>query len=120
MIGVQTSICDFSLLRNASGVGCSAGTDSVPSSAKRVLMLGSLSAVCSAADSLSITGFGVPFGAYSPCHAATSKPGNPDSCIVGTSGSDATRLGVVTAYTLILPALIWPVVLVVWSHMKST
>src|SRR5260370_21983212 len=110
MIGVQTSICDFSLLRNASGVACSTGTGSVPSSAKRVLLFGSLSAVCNAADSLSTTGFGVPFGAYTPCHPATPKPGKPASLLVGTSGSDVTRFGAVTAHALTLPALLCPVV----------
>ena len=40
--------------------------------------------------------------------------------MVGTSGSEGTRVLVVTAYTLILAALIWLVVFVVWSHMKST
>ena len=40
--------------------------------------------------------------------------------MVGRSGRLLTRSGVVTAYAFTLPAEIWPVVLVVWSHMKST
>ena len=50
----------------------------------------------------------------------TSAPVKPCSASVGTSGSDGTRLAEVTPYTFTLPPLIWPVVLVVWSHMKST
>ena len=39
---------------------------------------------------------------------------------VGRSGRLSTRSSVVTAYAFTSPDLIWPVVLVVWSHMKST
>src|SRR5512134_1305912 len=120
MMGPHLSVSDLSWVLRAWGVARSWLTGSVPSSAKRSLTFGSLRAVCSAAVSLSMTGLGVPLGAYRPCHIATSKPGSPASFMVGTSGSEGTRVLVVTAYTLILPPLIWLVVLVVWSHMKST
>ena len=61
----------------------------------------------------------MPFGAYSACQIATSKPFSPSSCIVGMLGSDGTRFADVTAYAFTLPLLICDVVLVVWSHMKS-
>ena len=68
---------------------CPSAPARVPSSANASCTFGSSSAACSAATSLSITGFGVPFGAYSPCQTATSKPGSPGSCSVGSRA--ATR-----------------------------
>src|SRR5204862_483521 len=77
MIGPQRSISAFRWARKASGVARFSSTGSVPRSAKRCLTAGSLSATCSAPTRVSMTGFGVPFGAYMPCHTATSKPGRP-------------------------------------------
>src|SRR5271169_3611727 len=41
---------------------------------------------------LSRTSFGVPAGASRPNHGTASKPGNPDSAMVGRSGASAERL----------------------------
>ena len=40
---------------------------------------------------------GVPLGAHSPCQTPTWKSLRPDSCTVGRSGSDLTRVELVTA-----------------------
>ncbi|MNV13921.1 hypothetical protein D3C71_1045850 [compost metagenome] len=50
---------------------------------------------------------GVPAGANTPNQAATSKPGTPDSAMVGISGANGTRLPVVTASPVSLPARTW-------------
>ena len=99
-------------------MSCAIG--SVPRSLNRVFTVGSRSASCRPETSLSTTALGVPFGAYMPCQTATSKPLRPCSSSVGMSLSEATRVLVVTPYAWILPLLICAVVLVVWSHMKST
>src|SRR5438093_387127 len=44
-------------------------------------------------------------GPTTPIHAVVSKPGNPDSARVGTSGKRAMRFALVTASTLTFPAL---------------
>jgi len=64
---------------------------------------------------LSITSFGVPLGAYSPCQIVTLKPFRPDSSSVGRffSAGVLRRLGVVTAKAFTLPDSICVVVLVV-------
>ena len=54
--------------------------------------------------SLSTTGAGVAAGATTPYQVPVSKPGRPDSAIVGTSGRMATRLSDDTASGRILPA----------------
>ena len=41
-----------------------------------------------------------------PCQLYDSKPGTPDSAMVGTSGRTSIRLADVTAIGRILPALI--------------
>ena len=75
----------------------------VPASFSRTS--GMLSAfTISALSRLTISG-GVPAGANTPCHEPTSKPGNPDSASVGTSGAIDERLAVVTASARSLPAL---------------
>src|SRR6185312_13467600 len=79
MIGAHCSISAFRCARAASGVARLSATGSVPSSANFDTTAGSFSAVLSAAESLSITGLGVPAGAHMPCHTATSKPLSPDS-----------------------------------------
>src|SRR3990172_184783 len=96
MIGPHLSISDFKWVRRASGVARSLETGSVPSSPNRWISDGSVSATWRADARASMIAFGVPLGAYSPCHTETSKFGSPASCMVGTSGSEATRFLVVT------------------------
>src|SRR5262249_41703697 len=97
MIGVHLSISDLRWARNASGRALSEETVSAPAAASRLLTSGSFSAFCRAADSVSITGFGVPLGAHMPNQTVISKPGKPDSAAVGKSGSTARRFLVVAA-----------------------
>src|SRR4029453_4958733 len=120
MIGLHLSISALRWARNAAGVARFSAIGSVPNSPKRCFTLSSFNATWRALVSLSIAGFGVAFGAYRPCQTETSKPFTPASSMVGTLGSEATRFLVVTPYTLIFSALIWLVVFVVWSHIKST
>src|SRR5262245_45359361 len=120
MIGSHLAISALRYALCASGVWSFSSIGSVPRSAKRSFTVASCRATLSALFSRLMIGCGVPFGAYRPCHTPTAKPGSPASCAVGTSASDGTRFVVETAYTLTLPALIWLVVLVVWSHIKST
>ena len=94
--GPHLAISACRWLRKPSGVILSALGMSELSSARRLVTIGSAMAVFSAAFSLSITSLGVPLGAYMPCHTFTSKPFRPCSSSVGTSGSDARRLCVVT------------------------
>jgi hypothetical protein len=56
--------------------------------------------------SRSMMGCGVPAGAAMPSQPIYSKSGRPDSATVGTSGSAASRVGLVTASARIFPALI--------------
>ena len=58
-------------------------------------------------SSLSITALGVAAGATSPYQTEASKPGNPDSAMVGTSGKLALRLGLSTASTFKRPLRTW-------------
>src|SRR4051812_42542746 len=51
-------------------------------------------------------GFGVLAGASMLCQLVISNPGNPDSAIVGISGTMRERRGVVTASPRSFPALI--------------
>ena len=76
---------------------------SEPSSSSRLRVPSSLSALSSAADSLSRIGFGVPFGANSAFHAEAWKSGMPASFEVGTFGSDGSRVTPETAIGLSLP-----------------
>src|SRR5262249_61179692 len=92
MIGVHLSISDLRWARHASGRALSEETVSAPAAASRLLTSGSFSAFCRAADSGSITGFGVPLGAHMPHHKVILKSGKPDSAAVGQSGSTAEPL----------------------------
>src|SRR5579862_7768794 len=94
--GVHLSISAFSQSRRPAGVCLSSETICAPSSAKRFETSGSLSALRSAALSLSSASFGVPFGAYTPCHTTISKSLRPCSSSVGASGSALMRSFVVT------------------------
>src|SRR4029450_1176397 len=64
MIGVQRSISDLRWARNASGRARSDDRVSAPAAASRSFTSGLFSASCSAPDSASITGLGVPLGAH--------------------------------------------------------
>src|SRR5262245_32615453 len=97
MIGTHRSISDLRWARSASGVARSVTTVSAPEAASLDLTSGSLSASSGALDDLSITGFGVSFGAYMPNQTVISKPGKPDSAAVGKSGATAIRVLVVVA-----------------------
>src|SRR5262249_44533147 len=66
MIGVHLSISDLRCARNGSSCAFSEETVSAPAAASRLITSGSFSAFCRAADSVSITGFGVPLGAHMP------------------------------------------------------
>ena len=61
----------------------------------------------SSACSRSITGLGVADGAQIIVHPTESKPGTPDSAIVGTSGNAGTRAVELTPSGRTLPALMW-------------
>src|SRR6267143_6759984 len=113
MIGPHLSISDLSKVRSDSGFALATGTGSPPRSASRALNPESTTADCSAATSLSSIGFGNPLGAHSPYQTTTSKPVSPCSSNVGRSGNKAARVLEVTPYTLIEPALICGVVVVV-------
>ena len=52
-----------------------------------------------------MTAAGVPAGARMPSQALTSKPGRPDSAIVGNSGALGERCAVVTARPRTWPPL---------------
>ena len=53
--------------------------------------------------------FGVPAGAITANHELNSKPGKPESLIVGTSGNCGNGLGVLTPIRRTLPPLINPI-----------
>ncbi len=69
---------------------------------------------------LSTTGFGVAAGAKNANHVASSKPGRPDSAIVGRSGASGERVAVVTASPRSLPALMWGSAVGRLSNIRST
>src|SRR5262245_27648261 len=97
MIGVHLAISDLRWAHNASGRGLADETVTPPAAAIRLLPSRTFSAFCRAADSVSITGFGVPLGAHMPNQTVISKSGKPDSAAVGKSGSTARRFLVVAA-----------------------
>src|SRR5262245_2072951 len=66
---------------------------------------GAINTSLMAALSLATMGGGVFGGAEIAFQVSDTKPASPASCMVGTSGSSATRVGVVTARILALPAL---------------
>jgi hypothetical protein len=67
MIGHHLSISALWCAARPSGVCCSRGGMSCPSSVSRARIAGSASVSCTAAVSFSIASFGVPFGTHSPC-----------------------------------------------------
>src|SRR5262245_65871520 len=100
MIGVHLSISDLRWVRNASGRALSEDTVSAPAAASRLFTSGSFSASRRAADSVLITGIGVPLGAHMPNQTVISKSDKPDSAAVGKSGSTARRFLLVAEYAL--------------------
>ena len=97
MIGTHLSISDLRWARSTSGVPRSGATASAPDAARRDFTSGSLSACCNAFDNVSITGLGVPLGAYIANQTVIANPGSPASDAVGRSGATASRAGVVAA-----------------------
>src|SRR5262249_19311496 len=93
-------ISDFTYARSSSGVP---PTTSMPRSVKALRTGGSLTVAAVARCSVAMTSFGVPAGATSACQVVASKPGKPDSAMVGTSGNTAVRLSVVIASARIVP-----------------
>jgi len=87
--------------RNSSGVFV---IGSAPIRANVALTSSAFAALVNSALSLVMIVRGVPAGARMPEYTTRSKPGNPDSIIVGTSGTAPTRLLEVTARPRILPA----------------
>src|SRR5262249_33824622 len=79
---------------NPSGVELSITT---PSGSNLALTAGSDKALTVAAFSLAMISGGVLAGTNSPYQDDTSKPGTPDSAIVGRSGKVGKRFSVVTA-----------------------
>ena len=61
-----------------------------------------------ASEIWSTTSLGVPAGAARPYHWVMTTS-IPDSLRVGTSGSEGTRLSELTASSLSLPPVIWPI-----------
>ena len=91
-----------------SNSGGDIGFGTLPSSARRALMVGSASAALLSLLSKATISAGVPLGAPMPCQVLASKPGT-DSPMVGTSGSASDRFAVVTASARILPALMFEI-----------
>src|SRR5260221_7446715 len=94
MIGPHSATSARALAASSSGVEPAAAT---PSGSNLAFTAGSASiATASAFIRFTISG-GVLAGTYSAYHDATSKPGTPDSAMVGISGAPANRFAVVTA-----------------------
>ena len=64
-------------------------------------------AFCTSACKRVTTALGVAAGATRPYHTEASKPGKPDSAMVGVSGKIAVRVGLSTASTRSLPLRTW-------------
>src|SRR5205823_13486107 len=99
--GPHLSISDFRKLASSAGVE---PFGVAPSSSSRVLTDGWASAALVSALILATTSCGVLAGTKKPNHDITSKPGTPDSAMVGMSGTTATRSLVVTATPRTEPA----------------
>src|SRR5262249_54383117 len=97
MIGHHFSASAFTNAPSASGVCCSRGKTSNPSSASRDRTSGRASASAAAALSLRMISLGVPLGAKSPYQADQESVGRPISAKVGISGASARRASLVTA-----------------------
>src|SRR5258706_8855333 len=87
--------------RAASSSDCGAGTR--PIFSMRSLISRSLTAATIEAFSFCSASRGVPAVVKKPYQPPASKPGTPDSAIVGTAGSDAMRRALVVASILTRP-----------------
>src|SRR5262249_1156563 len=97
MIGHHFSISAFWRVASASGVCCSRGGTSSPSSAKRRRTAGSAKVSTTAALRLPTISFGVLLGTPSPYQTEAWKPCSPASSTVATSGALASLLPAATA-----------------------
>src|SRR5262249_41127178 len=93
-------ISDFTYARSSLGVP---PTTSMPRSVRALRTGGSLTVAAGARCRVAVDPFGGPAGATSACQVVASKPGKPDSAMVGTSGNTAVRLSVVIASARIVP-----------------
>src|SRR5205814_45952 len=96
----------ISLLMNAENSSGVIGMGSEPSARIRSATAGSFKTVVKAALSFAITSGGVPAGATIPNQPFDSKPGSPDSAIVGISGRRENRWVEEIATVAIKPASI--------------
>src|SRR5450631_4927216 len=101
MSGPHLSISDF---RKAASSAWVEPFGSAPSSSNRGLTDAWASAALVSALILATTSGGVRTGTQNANHENTSKPGRPDSAMVGISGTARTRSLVVTASPRRLPA----------------
>src|SRR5688572_29401134 len=88
MIGPHLSISALTCARSDSGCALSDDAGSAPNWANRALSLSSFNASWRVALNLSITGLGVPLGAYRPYKMFSSNPGKPALSRVGVSGTE--------------------------------
>src|SRR4029450_9631278 len=76
----------------------------MPSSSKRCFTGGEARTCTIVVLSFAMISFGVFFGTHSPYQSETKKPGRPALSAVGISGEDFSRVLLVTANGLALPA----------------
>src|SRR5439155_25385816 len=114
----QRSISDARNFCNSAGGGLSTGMVPIRTITSRTS--GVAATALSSACSRSITGLGVADGAQIIVHPTASKPGTPDSAIVGTSGNAGTRAVELTPSARTLPALMWPTTLPASANMSAT
>src|SRR6266516_4891083 len=117
MTGPHLSISDFRKAASSAGVE---PFGVAPSSSNRDLTGAWASAALVSALILAMTSCGVLAGTKKPNHENTSKPGKPDSAMVGRSGTTATRSLVVTASPRKLPAFTCSSTVGMLSKMTST
>src|SRR5947199_2047320 len=113
----QRSISDARNCCNSAGGGLSTGMVPIRTITSRTS--GVAATALSSACSRSITGLGVADGAQIIVHPTASKPGTPDSAIVGTSGNAGTRAVELTPSARTLPALMWPTTLPASANMSN-
>src|SRR5215472_4462154 len=80
--------------------------DLIPGTVRLLARFGRLRAAVVALDKTAMISGGVPAGANSALNVSETKPGKPDSIMVGTSGSENQRSAPVTASAVNLPSLI--------------
>src|SRR6478752_4976302 len=115
--GPHLSVSDFRKAASCAGVE---PLGLAPSSSNRDLTGGCTSAALVSALILATTSGGVLAGTKKPNQENTSKPGTPDSAMVGISGTAATRSLVVTASPRKLPPFTCDRIEGMLSKMTST